>query len=486
MSTATASVEIPPNGTAARARGRRVEHLTRAQRAANGKAARAEVPRSSHAGWQSGPGRRDAVAVLEGQALTRVPELVPIRYGRMLVSPFTFYRGAAAVMAADLAEAPRTSLQVQLCGDAHLSNFGAFAAPDRRLVFSVNDFDETLPGPFEWDVKRLAASFAVAGRDRGFDAKQRERVNMAMGRSYRHAMRDFAAMRVLDLWYARVNVDELAKQWASQATAKQLKRFDRNVAKARTKDSLRASDRLTHVVDGQLRIISDPPLIVPIEELLAPDQRAALEDTIRTVIRSYRRTLPSDRRRLLERFNYAHAARKVVGVGSVGTRAWIVLMLGNDTQDPLFLQFKEAEASVLEPYLVTSTFSNHGQRVVEGQRLTQAASDIMLGWFRTPGIDGVGRDFYIRQLWDGKGSAIVEAMDPAALAAYAQVCGWTLARAHARSGDAAAIASYLGSGDNFDRAMASFAETYADQNDADYAALRHAVDAGRIAVEKGL
>jgi uncharacterized protein (DUF2252 family) len=486
MSTATAGVEIPPNGAGARARGRRVEHLTRAQRAANGKAARAEVPRSSHAGWQSGPGRRDAVAVLEGQALARVPELVPIRYGRMLVSPFTFYRGAAAVMAADLAEAPRTSLQVQLCGDAHLSNFGAFAAPDRRLVFSVNDFDETLPGPFEWDVKRLAASFAVAGRDRGFDAKQRERVNMAVGRSYRHAMRDFSAMRVLDLWYARVNVDELAKQWASQATGKQLKRFDRNVAKARAKDTLRASDRLTHVVDGQLRIISDPPLIVPIEELLAPDQHAALEDTIRNVIRSYRRTLPADRRRLLERFNYTHAARKVVGVGSVGTRAWIVLMLGNDAQDPLFLQFKEAEASVLEPYLATSAFSNHGQRVVEGQRLTQAASDIMLGWFRTPGVDGVERDFYIRQLWDGKGSALVELMEPNALVAYAEICGWTLARGHARSGDAAAIAAYLGSGDSFDRAMASFAEAYADQNELDYAAFRGAVESGRLAAEVGL
>jgi uncharacterized protein (DUF2252 family) len=432
------------------------------------------------------PGRRDAVAVLEEQAQTRVPELVPIRYGRMLVSPFTFYRGAAAVMSADLAGAPRTGLQVQLCGDAHLSNFGAFAAPDRRLVFSVNDFDETLPGPFEWDVKRLAASFAVAGRDRGFDAKQRERVDVAVGRSYRAAMRDFAAMRALDLWYARVNVDELAKQWASQATGKQLKRFDRNVAKARAKDSLRASDRLTHVVDGELRIISDPPLIVPIEELLAPGQRAALEDAIRTVIRGYRRTLPADRRHLLERFHYAHAARKVVGVGSVGTRAWIVLMLGNDEQDPLFLQFKEAEASVLEPYLATSTFANHGQRVVEGQRLTQAASDIMLGWFRTPGIDGVERDFYIRQLWDGKGSAIVEAMEPNALTMYAQVCGWTLARAHARSGDAVAIASYLGSSDAFDRAMASFAEAYADQNELDYAALRDAVDTGTVAAEAGL
>jgi uncharacterized protein (DUF2252 family) len=375
---------------------------------------------------------------------------------------------------------------VQLCGDAHLSNFGAFAAPDRRLIFGVNDFDESLPGPFEWDVKRLAASFAVAGRERGFDAKQRAAVNAAVGRSYRAAMRDFAQMRALDVWYARAEVEVLAKRWAAQASAKQLKRLDRNVAKARTKDSMRAFDRLTHVVDGEPRIISDPPLIVPIEELVSREQYAVLDATIRTVIRSYRRTLTRDRRHLLERFRYVHAARKVVGVGSVGTRAWIVLMLGNDNGDPLFLQFKEAQESVLEPYLGNSEHTNHGQRVVEGQRLMQSASDIMLGWFRTDGIDGVRRDFYIRQLWDGKGSAIVEAMNPSAMSAYAQICGWTLARAHARSGDAAVIASYLGSSDSFDRAMARFAETYADQNEADYAALRHAVDSGRISAETGL
>ncbi|HEY6760702.1 MAG TPA: DUF2252 domain-containing protein [Baekduia sp.] len=464
----------------------RVEHLTRAERAARGKFVRVEVPRSLHAGWEPAPGRRDPVDVLEEQAQTRVPELVPIRYGRMLVSPFTFYRGAAALMAADLADAPRTGLEVQLCGDAHLSNFGAFAAPDRRLVFGVNDFDESLPGPFEWDVKRLVASFAVAGRDRGFSRTQRNRVNLAGANAYREAMRDFAQMRALDLWYARLDVDDVARQWAAQASAKQLKRFDRNVAKARTKDSMRAFDRLTRLVDGEPRIVSDPPLIVPIEELASLDQRAALDDAIRGVIRSYRRTLAGDRRHLLERFRYVHAARKVVGVGSVGTRAWVVLMLGNDGGDPLFLQLKEAEASVLEPYLGKSEHANHGQRVVEGQRLMQSASDIMLGWFRTDGFDGVRRDFYIRQLWDGKGSALVEAMDPAGLAVYAQVCGWTLARAHSRSGDSVAIASYLGSGDSFDRAMASFAETYADQNDADYAALRRAVDAGTIAVETGL
>jgi Uncharacterized protein conserved in bacteria (DUF2252) len=293
-------------------------------------------------------------------------------------------------------------------------------------------------------------------------------------------------MRTLDVWYARLDVEQLAKQWSADVTAKQRKRFERNVAKARAKDSLRAYDKLTHVVDGEPRIISDPPLIVPIEELLPPGERTALEDTVRTVIRSYRRTLAGDRRRLLERFRYVHAARKVVGVGSVGTRAWIVLMLGSDNSDPLFLQFKEAERSVLEPFLGDSEFANHGQRVVEGQRLMQSASDIMLGWFRTPGVDGVERDFYIRQLWDGKGSALVEAMEPSAMAAYAQICGWTLARAHARSGDAVAIGSYLGSGDAFDRAMATFAESYADQNEHDYAALRQARDAGTIAVETGL
>src|SRR3954454_25286263 len=433
----------------ARARAGRIEHLTLDERAARGKAARAAVPRSSHARWEPAPGPRDPVAVLEAQALTRVPELIPIRYGRMLVSPFTFYRGAAAIMAADLAPTPRTGLHVQLCGDAHLSNFGAFAAPDRRLIFGVNDFDETHPGPFEWDVKRLAASFAVAGRDRGFDETQRAASNVAVGRSYRKAMRDFAQMRALDLWYARLDIDDIAKQWAAQATTKQRKRFERNLAKTRAKYSLRASDRLTHLVDGHRRIIDDSPLIVPIEELVSADERVALENTLRTLIRAYRRTLSADRRQLLERFHYAHAARKVVGVGSVGTRAWIVLMLGRDDGDPLFLQLKEAEASVLEPHLGKSEHANHGQRVVEGQRLMQSASDVMLGWLRTSGVDGVQRDFYIRQLWDGKGSALVEAMDPTALATYAHVCGWTLAHAHARSGDAAAIAGYLGSGDSF-------------------------------------
>jgi uncharacterized protein (DUF2252 family) len=412
-----------------------------------------------------------------------VPELVPIRYGRMLVSPFTFYRGAAYLMASDLADAPRTDLSVQLCGDAHLSNFGAFAAPDRQLIFSVNDFDETLPGPFEWDVKRLVASFAVAGRDRGFDTKQRKSINLAVARSYREAMRDMAQMKKLDVWYARLDIDEINAVVRAQMKPSEVKRFEQNVAKARTKDSMKAFDKLVQMVDGRPRLVGDPPLIVPIEDLFSDLEAQQVDEAIHNLLRSYRRTLAGDHRHLLEGFRYVHAARKVVGVGSVGTRAWIVLMLGNENSDPLFLQAKEAQESVLEPFLGKSRYRNHGQRVVEGQRLMQSASDIMLGWLRSDGVDGVSRDFYIRQLWDGKGSAIVEVMKPSAMSGYAGFCGWTLARAHARSGDAAAIASYLGSGDRFDRAMASFAETYADQNEQDYAALKLAVDSGKLAAE---
>ncbi len=434
-----------------------------------------------------GAGResRDPVELLEEQAASRVPELVPIRYGRMLVSPFTFFRGAAYLMAADLADAPRTGLQVQLCGDAHLSNFGGFAAPDRRLVFSINDFDETLPGPFEWDLKRLVASFAVAGRDRGFDAKQRQAINRAVTRSYREAIGRFAGMTNLDLWYARIDVDEIAALVAQQGTRKQQKLFERNLAKARSKDSLKAFAKLTTMVDGEPRIASDPPLIVPIEEVMSGVDDFELEEFVWGVIRAYRRTLSADRRQLLERFRYVHAAHKVVGVGSVGTRAWIVLLLGRDETDPLFLQLKEAEASVLEPFLGKSAFAKHGQRVVEGQRLTQAASDIMLGWTRVPGYDGVTRDFYVRQLWDAKGSAVVEVMNPTAMTVYGELCGHALAKAHARSGDAIAIASYLGAGDSFDRALASFAEAYADQNERDFRSLQDAVAAGRVAAETG-
>ena len=391
-----------------------VPHPTVAERKAVGKAARTLAPRSEHGEWEPAADRRDAVELLEEQAASRVQELVPVRYGRMLVSPFTFFRGAAYPMAADLADAPRTGLDVQLCGDAHLSNFGAFAAPDRRLIFSINDFDETLPGPFEWDVKRLVASFAVAGRDRQFDAKRRQSINRAVTRSYREAIRALAEERNIDLWYSRIDVAELEPVLAQHATGKQFKRFERNMAKAQSKNSMRAFAKLTEIVDGEPRIASDPPLIIPIEELLADGgDRDELEELIQGAIRSYRRTLTADRRQLLERFRYVHAARKVVGVGSVGTRAWIVLMLGRDESDPLFLQLKEAEASVLEPFLGKSSFNNHGQRVVEGQRLTQAASDIMLGWIRIEGLDDTSRDYYLRQLWDGKGSAIIETMSPA-------------------------------------------------------------------------
>jgi uncharacterized protein (DUF2252 family) len=464
---------------------RRVDHFTVGERTARGKAARADVPRSVHANWEPPPHRPDPVQLLEEQARTRALELVPIRYGRMLVSPFTFYRGAAYLMASDLAGMPRTGVHTQLCGDAHLSNFGVFAAPDRRLVFSINDFDETLPGPFEWDVKRLVASFAVAGRDRGFDDKAREKISLEVMRAYRVWMQKFAATRNLDLWYMRIDVDQIAEQLQRLATTKDNKRFEENVAKTRTKDSLKAFGKLTSIVDGEPRIVADPPLIVPIEDV-AGDQVEGLNDFLRTVIRSYRRTLTGDRRKLLERFLYVHAARKVVGVGSVGTRAYICLMLGRDDDDPLFLQFKQAETSVLEPFLGKSEYANHGQRVVEGQRLTQAASDLMLGWIRVPGVDGVLRDFYVRQLWDAKGSAVIETMNPERMTLYAAVCGIELARSHARSGDSVAIAAYLGKSDAFDRSIASFAELYADQNERDYAALKEAVANGRVAAQEGV
>jgi uncharacterized protein (DUF2252 family) len=469
-----------------RPRSRATPYLTVDERAARGKATRAEVPRSSLGAWEPPANRRNPVDLLEEQARTRLPELVPLRYGRMLVSPFTYYRGAAYPMAADLALAPRTGLHVQLCGDAHLSNFGGFAAPDRQQVFSVNDFDETLPGPFEWDVKRLVASFAVAGRDRGFNAKERRAVNTTVGQAYRESMAEFAQLDNLDLWYARIGLEQVQEQvLAAGLNHKQLRRFEKNVAKSQAKDSLRAFEKLTVNVNGGPRIISDPPLIVPVEEVAAGAAAEQVEEYVRGVLRSYRRTLTADRRRLLERFHYVHAARKVVGVGSVGTRAWIMLLLGRDGNDPLFLQLKEAQPSVLEPFLGRSAYANSGQRVVEGQRLMQAASDIMLGWIRVPDMDGVKRDLYIRQLWDQKGSAIVETMDPHVMTLYAQLCGTTLAKAHARSGDAVAITSYLGGSPSFDRAMAAFAEAYADQNERDYRALERAVASGRIVAETG-
>jgi uncharacterized protein (DUF2252 family) len=451
-----------------------------------GRVTRGEVPRSAHAAWEPGSSRRDPLDVLQEQAATRLPELAPIRYGRMLASPFAFFRGSASLMAADLADGPRTGLLAQLCGDAHLSNFGIWAAPDRRLVFGINDFDETLPGPFEWDLKRLAASFEVAGRDRGFTKAIRRSVVMAMTREYRAAMARFATMRNIDVWYARLDVEGILEQMLTAPAGKQTKRFKATVAEVSTKDSMRALSRLCRTVDGRLRIVGNPPLVTPIEDVLPGAEQDQLEDVVRRMLRGYLHTLPGDRRHLIESYRYAHAARKVVGVGSVGARAWIVLMIGRDNDDPLFLQFKEAQASVLEPFLGQSQYPQHGQRVVEGQRMMQAAPDILLGWERIPALDGQQRDFYIRQLWDAKGSAQVELMDPSTLEAYARVCGWTLAKAHARSGDRIAIAAYLGKGDVFDRAMASFAATYAEQNDRDYRALQEAVAAGRVAAEMGV
>ena len=386
-------------------------------------------------------------------------------------------------MASDLAVMPRSGLHVQLCGDAHLSNFGTFAAPDRRLVFDTNDFDETLPGPFEWDLKRLVTSFAVAGRDRGFDSKQRRDICCMVSRAYRESMANLAGMRNFDVWYSRLDIDETIAKISSQVSTKAIQRAERNIARARTRDSLSAFAKLTRVVDGEPQIVANPPLIVPMRDLVSGEQ--ALE-TAHAVIRSYRRTLTGDRRHLLEQFRFVDAARKVVGVGSVGTRTWILLFLGRDNDDPLFLQVKEAVASVLEPFLGKSRYASHGQRVVEGQRLMQAASDTMLGWIGLEGPDGVKRDYYVRQLWDAKGAARVDVMEPKSMIAYAEICGWTLARAHARSGDAIAIASYLGTGDVFDNALATFAETYADQNQRDYDALATAADSGRIVVQRGL
>jgi uncharacterized protein (DUF2252 family) len=463
-----------------------VPHFTAAERVARGKAERAEVPRSTHADWDPPSNRRNPVDLLEEQAKSRVQELVPIRYGRMLTSEFAFFRGGAYLMAADLAVTPRTGLHAQLCGDAHLSNFGSFAAPNRSIVFSVNDFDETLPGPFEWDVKRLAASFEVAGRDRGFDDETRRTAVLTTVRHYREAMADFAAMRDIDLWYARLDMTEMMKRWSKEVTAKEMKEFDRNLEGRHTKDNIRALNKLTYLVDGEHRIVSDPPLIVPIEEVLPEDDHRGLVESMQQFLREYRQSLPHDRRKLLERYRYVHAARKVVGVGSVGERAWILFLQGRDENDPLFLQFKEAEPSVLEPFLGKSEFAQHGERVVEGQRMMQAASDVMLGWERALAEDGVERDHYVRQLWDAKSSAHVELMPPHMFEVYGEICGWTLAKAHARSGDAIAMSSYLGRGNTFDRAMSSFAQAYADQNERDYKTVQDAVARGRITADMGL
>ena len=454
------------------------EQLTRVDRVALGKDARASAPLESHAEFMPN-GSRDPVGLLLEQAKSRVPELVPVRHGRMLVSPFSYFRGAALPMAVDLAGTPTSGLRVQLCGDAHLSNFGAFASPERRLVFDVNDFDETLPGPFEWDVKRLAASLAVAGRDNEFSSKDCRAVVLSGVEAYRTAMRAFAEQHFLDVWYSHLDVAATLDEVKSQLKKKGVKLTEKMVAKAHTRDSMQALSKLTTVVDGQRRIISIPPLIEPIEEIFADARVGKINEMVSSVLGGYRRTLQSDRKHLLEYFTLAQVARKVVGVGSVGTRAWIALMDAEDGTEPLFLQAKEAQQSVLAAFCGRSQYANEGERVVVGQRLMQAESDILLGWSHVVDPDGIGRDYYVRQLKDWKVSVPIEAMAPAGMKVYAHMCGWTLARAHARSGDRVALAAYLGNSHKFDNAIADFAETCADQNERDYAALQAAVTDGR-------
>jgi uncharacterized protein (DUF2252 family) len=461
--------------------------LTPKERESTGKTARSRAPRSRHADWEPVADRPDPVEILTRQDETRVPDLVPIRHGRMLASPFAFYRGAAAIMAADLASCASSDLRVQLCGDAHLSNFGVFLAPDRRLIFDINDFDETHPGPFEWDVKRLVASFAVAGRALGLKKSRRRSAVEAAAAGYRNEIRRLAGMRDLDVWYARVDLETL-EQVLDSISSRQRKALAREAAKAERKDSMRALAKLTRADGDRLRIRSDPPLIVPFDEMVPDgDDPAEIEAHILALIETYRRTLSPDVRQLIDRYRYVHLAHKIVGVGSVGTRCWIVLMLGRDLDDPLFLQVKEAGPSVLAPFNGAGRYKHQGRRVVEGQRLMQAASDILLGWISAEGVlDGKPRDFYVRQLWDGKGSAEIETMDSDGLRQYASLCGQTLARGHARSGDRIAIASYLGGGDGFDRAMCDFARSYADQNERDYQEFAAAVDSGRLKAQSDI
>lgn len=453
---------------------------------AAGKAARKAVPRSSLGEWSEAQRTHDPVALLQQQAETRVPDLVPIRHGRMSVSAFANYRGAALMMAADLATSPNTGLTVQLCGDAHLSNFGGFASPERKLVFDLNDFDETLPGPFEWDVKRLVASIDVAARSNGFEQEARYDMVLGAARAYREAMAQFAAMRDLEVWYSSIDVEAALGAMAAQANAAQRKRTKKGLAKAHGKDQLRAASKLTEVVDGHLRFIDNPPLLISAGALFGTEIGAQLEAAVRGSLDSYRSSLNADRQHLLSRYRFMDLARKVVGVGSVGTRAWVALFVGRDDDDPLVLQVKEAQPSVLEQFLPASVYETHGERVVQGQRLMQASSDILLGWQQTDGIDGVRRDYFMRQLWDWKASVEIELLEAPMLARYGELCAWTLARAHARSGDRIAISSYLGSGGVFDKAMADFAGAYADQNDRDHATLVAAIADGRLEAQMGI
>ncbi|GAA2807863.1 DUF2252 domain-containing protein [Kitasatospora sp. CM 4170] len=459
---------------------RSVEHATPAERAAFGRAARRTAPRSAHAEYQPGPQRPDPLAILEAQSARRVQELIPIRYGRMSESPFRFYRGAAAIMASDLAGSPDSGIRTQLCGDAHMLNFRLLASPERQLVFDINDFDETLPGPWEWDVKRLASSLVIAARANGFEDAERAAIVGATVRSYREAMRRFAGMHNLDVWYTRMDAERLRELAEGRVSRHGLRGLDQAMAKARTRDSLQAFGKLTEVVGDQVRIAADPPLLVPLTDFLPTLEQSALMTLFQGLVGRYGHTLSSDRRHLLSGYRLVDVARKVVGVGSVGTRCWIFLLLGRDDDDPLFLQAKEADESVLAAHVGASQYRNQGERVVSGQRLMQATSDIFLGWERVEGIDGRTRDFYVRQLRDWKGIAVAEDMVPRGMGAFGELCGATLARAHARSGDRIAIAAYLGKSDAFDRALVRFAESYADQNERDHAALLTAIRAGRL------
>ncbi|MPY58602.1 DUF2252 domain-containing protein [Streptomyces spongiae] len=456
--------------------------LSPSERAAYGKQARTRAPRSSHGSFEADPQRPDPIKVIERQSTTRVPELVPVRYGRMLESPFRFYRGAASIMAMDLGRAPNTGLQVQLCGDAHLLNFRLLASPERHLVFDINDFDETLPGPFEWDVKRLATSFVTAGRENGFSVKEQTNAVRTCVKAYRERMHDFAGMRTLDIWYAQDDIDNMRELMASSISGEARRRAAKASQQARTRTHMQAFSKLTHVTAEGRRIAADPPLIVPLADLLDPAEDWQ-EKELQTVLEGYGRTLPSERRYLLRHYRLVDMARKVVGVGSVGTRCWIILMLGRDDDDPLLLQAKEAQESVLSAQTGGDRWDNQGRRVVSGQRLIQTTSDIFLGWTHAVGIDGQDRDFYVRQLRDWKGIARPDTMDPGLLALFGRLCGASLARAHARSGDPVAIASYLGGNDRFDRELAKFAQAYADQNERDFKALGTAVRSGRVTAE---
>jgi len=465
-------------------------HLTVEQRIARGRTARSTVPRSAHRTWVPSPTRPDPVALLEEQAASRVADLVPIRYGRMLVSPFTFYRGAALIMAADLATTPDTGITVQLCGDAHLSNFGVFGSPERRMLFDINDFDETLPGPWEWDIKRMAASFEIMGRHRGFDAAERRTAVVAGVAEYRERMREAAGLGTLAAWYDQLDATVLlnlvrAERRANRLDKKEAKSAELRVSQAYARDSARVLAKRADKVGGELRIVADPPVIVPIEDLPRAEEWDEPTPLIKALLAQYRDTL-GRQGHPIEEFGYRHAARKVVGFGIVGTRCYILLLMGRDHNDPLFLQVKEAQASVLERFVGPSTFPHHGERVVAGQRLMQAATDIFLGWQRIKGLDGVTRDYYVRQFHDWKGGAEVELLLPPGAAFYARLCGATLARAHARWGDRIAIAAYLGKGDAFDQAIADFSVTYADQNERDYHAFAAAVEAGRITAVTGV